>query len=112
MKTNYFRSPTFGLGLPAALLPRRTAVKSTRTPVPAAPVAVAESRGAVDAAWLKPSTAEFTLGPGDRLAIDVGGEASSRVETVVGPDGKIYYEMLSGIDVWGQTLAQARTALE
>lgn len=85
---------------------------TARQPVPAAPMAVAESRGAVDAAWLKPSTAEFTLGPGDRLAIEVGGEEASRVETVVGPDGKIYYAMLSGIDVWGQTLAQARTALE
>ena len=81
-------------------------------PVPAAPVPVAEAGGALDPAWLKPSSAEFTLGPGDRLAIDVGGQEDSRVETVVGPDGKIYYEMLSGIDVWGRTLAQARTALE
>src|SRR5437763_251388 len=69
---------------------------TARRPVPAAPVAVAESHGAIDAAWLKPSTAEFTLGPGDRLAIEVGGESTSRVETVVGPDGKIYYEMLPG----------------
>jgi protein involved in polysaccharide export with SLBB domain len=86
--------------------------KTARRPVPAAPVAVAESRGTIDAEWLKPPTTEFTLGPGDRLLIDVGGDAASRVETVVGPDGKIYYEMLSGIDVWGKTLSQARTALE
>ncbi|HWA25829.1 MAG TPA: SLBB domain-containing protein [Lacunisphaera sp.] len=85
---------------------------TTRRPVPAAPVAVAEARGAVDAAWLKPPANEFTLGPGDRLAIAVVGQEGSRVETVVGPDGKIYYEMLSGLDVWGQTLAQASTALE
>lgn len=80
--------------------------------VPAAPVAVAESRGVIDAAWLKPSAAEFTLGPGDRLAIEVSGEPASRVETVVGPDGKVYYEMLPGIDVWGRTLSQACSALE
>jgi polysaccharide export outer membrane protein len=81
-------------------------------PIPATPVAVEENRGSIDAAWLKPSTAEFTLGPGDRLAIEVGGEPASRVETVVGPDGKVYYEMLPGIDVWGQTLGQARASLD
>lgn len=85
---------------------------TARAPVPAAPVAVAESRGTLDAAWLKPPSAEFTLGPGDRLAIDVTGQEGSRVETIVGPDGKVYYEMLSGLDVWGQTLSQARAALE
>lgn len=85
---------------------------AARKPVPATPVAVDEPRGVIDAAWLQPSTAEFTLGPGDRIAIDVGGESSSRVETVVGPDGKIYYEMIPGIDVWGRTLSEARTALE
>jgi polysaccharide export outer membrane protein len=84
----------------------------SRRPVPAAPQPVAEARGSLDAAWLKPPSTEFTLGPGDRLAIDVGGQPDSRAETVVGPDGKIYYEMLAGIDVWGQTLAQARGALE
>ncbi|MDB6169249.1 MAG: Polysaccharide export outer membrane protein [Verrucomicrobia bacterium] len=87
--------------------------KTASTPVPAAPVAVTdETRGAVDTAWLKPPSAEFTLGPGDRVVVDVVGETNSRVETVVGPDGKIYYEMLSGIDVWGRTLSQARDSLE
>jgi len=85
---------------------------TARQPIPAAPMPVAEARGSIDAAWLRPPSEEFTLGPGDRLAVDVGGEDASRVETVVGPDGKIYYEMLSGIDVWGLTLSQARTALE
>lgn len=81
-------------------------------PVSANPMPVEESTVTIDPAWLKPSSDEFTLGPGDRLAIDVGGQEDSRVETIVGPDGKIYYEMLSGIDVWGQTLSQARTSLE
>jgi polysaccharide export outer membrane protein len=86
--------------------------KTARRPVPAAPVAVAEAQGAIDAEWLKAPTTEFTLGPGDRLRIDVGGDEASRVETIVGPDGKIYYEMLAGIDVWGKTLSQTRAALE
>ncbi len=100
------------LGLGVALLGGCASMK-VRNPVPAAPVAIPdEARGTIDAVWLKPSTAEFTLGPGDRLAIDVAGEPDSRVETVVGPDGKIYYEMLSGIDVWGRTLSQTRESLE
>ncbi len=101
-----------GLIGPVALTLGGCAHRTARQPVAATPVAVMESRGPLDAALLKPSTAELTLGPGDRLAIDVVGQEGSRVETVVGPDGKIYYEMLAGIDVWGQTLSQARTALE
>jgi polysaccharide export outer membrane protein len=99
------------LGLCVLLLGGCATKKSARRPVPAAPQPVAEGR-AIDAAWLKPSTAEFTLGPGDRIAIDVAGQPDSRVETIVGPDGKVYYEMLGGIDVWGKTLSEARVAIE
>ncbi len=99
------------LGLAAIILGGCAGV-TPRQPVAAAPVPVAEARGTIDSAWLQPPSQEFTLGPGDRVAIAVGGDETSRVETIVGPDGKIYYEMLSGIDVWGQTLAQARVALE
>ncbi len=99
------------LAIAVALL-NGCATKAGRSPVPAAPTSLGDTRGPVDANWLKPPTTEFTLGPGDRLAIDVAGETASRIETVVGPDGKVYYEMLSGIDVWGRSLAQARTALE
>jgi polysaccharide export outer membrane protein len=88
-----------------------TKTKAVRRPVPAAPQPLAETR-AIDAAWLKPPTTEFTLGPGDRLAIDIAGQPDSRTETLVGPDGKVYYEMLGGIDVWGKTLSQARVAIE
>ena len=111
MKTRNLLFPLLA-ALAAGMLAGCAHPKAASRPVPAAPVAVEESRGTVDAAWLKPPTDEFTLGPGDRLAIDVGGQEDSRVETVVGPDGKIYYEMLAGIDVWGKTLSQTRTALE
>ncbi len=86
--------------------------KTVRQSVAASPQPLADGGQAFDAAWLKPPTTAFTLGPGDRLTIDVAGQPESRIETVVGPDGKIYYEMLGGIDVWGRTLSQARTALE
>jgi protein involved in polysaccharide export with SLBB domain len=62
--------------------------------------------------WLKPDGGFFTLGPGDRLEIEILGEPASRTTTFVAPDGKIYFNVLSGIDVWGLTLAQAKARLE
>jgi polysaccharide biosynthesis/export protein len=63
-------------------------------------------------AWLKPPTEPFTLGPGDRLEVEVLGDASSRTTLVVGPDGKIYYQLLRGLNVWGSTLVQTKALLE
>lgn len=81
------------------------------------PVALAPSQPAAEARTpgaelLRPSEKAFTLGPGDKLEIEIAGDPASRAATLVGPDGKIYYQVLPGIDVWGLTLAQAREALE
>jgi protein involved in polysaccharide export with SLBB domain len=54
----------------------------------------------------------FTLGPGDKLDIALVGETNSLSSTVVGPDGKIYFNLLPGIDVWGLTLGQAREMIQ
>jgi protein involved in polysaccharide export with SLBB domain len=62
--------------------------------------------------WLKPSPDLFTLGPGDRLEIEVLGDPASRAITIVAPDGKLYFNFLEGIDVWGATIAQAKASLE
>src|SRR4029077_10215931 len=35
-----------------------------------------------------------------------------KTTTVVGPDGKIYFNLLPGIDVWGLTLDQARAKIQ
>lgn len=61
--------------------------------------------------WLRASSEPFTLGPGDRLEIEIFGEPNSRSSATVGPDGKIYFYLLPGIDVWGLTLAQTRDRL-
>ena len=61
---------------------------------------------------LQPSTAPFVLGPGDRVEIELLGTTNSRAITSVGPDGKIYYYLLPGMDVWGLTLAQTRDLLQ
>ena len=66
----------------------------------------------LDQGLLLPSTELFTLGPGDKLDIELLGEATSKVTTVVAPDGKIYFNLLPGLDVWGLTIGQAKAKLE
>jgi len=62
--------------------------------------------------WLQPPTKPFTLGPGDRLELELVDDPTSRTPSVVGPDGKIYFDLLPGVDVWGLTLPQAKAELE
>ena len=66
----------------------------------------------IDPSWLKPSPDLFTLGPGDHVEIEILGDPTTRTLTIVGPDGKIYFNLLQGIDVWGATLSQAKALLE
>src|SRR6267378_173827 len=73
------------------------------------PVALPNQR---DPAWLKPPADLFTLGPGDRVEVEILGEPASRTTTIIAPDGKIYFNLLPGIDVWGATLGQAKALLE
>ena len=51
-------------------------------------------------------------GPGDSVEIEILGTPTSRAVTLVGPDGKIYYHLLPGLDVWGLTLKQTRDLVE
>jgi protein involved in polysaccharide export with SLBB domain len=62
----------------------------------------------IDPALLQRPTTPFVLGPGDQLQIEVLGDVTTRSKATVGPDGKIYFYILPGIDVWGLTLSQAR----
>lgn len=62
--------------------------------------------------WLQAPTNFYTLGPGDRLEIEIMNEPASRAMTTVAPDGKIYYYLLPGIDVWGLTLVEARDRIQ
>lgn len=66
----------------------------------------------VDPAWLQPPTNRFTLGPGDKLDLELLGEPGPRTTTVVAPDGKLYFSLVPGVDVWGLTLEEARKQLE
>src|SRR4051794_21304541 len=62
--------------------------------------------------WLRPPSQPFTLGPGDRLEIELLDDIASRTLTSIGPDGKIYFNLLPGLDVWGLTLPQTKSLLE
>ncbi len=62
--------------------------------------------------FLAASTNLFTLGPGDVVELEVIGDPGTKTSTVVGPDGKIYFYLLPGVDVWGLTLQDAKSKLE
>lgn len=66
----------------------------------------------LDPALLKPSTEPYRVGPGDMLEIELIGGPDGPQHTFVGPDGKIYFHLLSGLQVWGYTLDETRRALE
>jgi len=62
--------------------------------------------------WLQPGTNSFQLDPGDKLEIEIVGDSGSRDIRQIGPDGKLYYYLLPGIDVWGMTLDEVKAKLE
>ena len=74
--------------------------------------AVVESTNQIRSEWLEPSTNFYRLGPGDRLEIEVADEPETRATSVVAPDGRIYYYLLPGVDVWGLTLQEAARRIE
>ena len=71
-----------------------------------------DSTNRIPAEWRDAPTNFFTLGPGDKLEIEILGDPASRALTTVGPDGKLYYYLLPGVDVWGLTLDQAKERIE
>jgi len=67
---------------------------------------------AIDPAWRNAPKDPFRLGPGDVLEIEVIGDGTTRATTTVGADGKIYYYLLPGLNVWGMTLADTKALLD
>ncbi len=66
----------------------------------------------VNPAWLQPSQEPHRLGPGDQLDIELLGNTDGIASTFVGPDGKIYFHLLPGLQVWGLSLAETKALLE
>jgi protein involved in polysaccharide export with SLBB domain len=67
---------------------------------------------AIQPQWLIPPTNLFRLGPGDWIEIEDLGNVGVREAFLVGPDGKIYYNLLPGVSVWGLTLTETKELLE
>ena len=78
----------------------------------AAQLKVTSLTNRLDPAWLHAPTNELTLGPGDRIDIDVFGQGEPTASALVGPDGCIYYSLLPAINVWGLTPTQTRDRLQ
>ena len=66
----------------------------------------------LDRRLLEVPTRLFTLGPGDKLEMEWIGDPASRTTTVVAPDGKLYFHVLPGLDVWGLSLGDAKARME
>jgi len=108
MKTLLQRAPVCAIAAAAAFLAgcESYPAPNVGVPFPAAPVPAfvavqAAPMEALDPALLGPGETAFHLGPGDQLDIEVLGDPAMRESVTVGPDGKIYYYLLSGLDVWG-----------
>jgi polysaccharide biosynthesis/export protein len=114
MKIPRFMVGRWGFLLGLALAVCQSALPSPPSPLPVNSGIVASYAGTnqIDPAWLLPPTEPFTLGPGDRVEIELMGEVASKAVTVVGPDGKLYFDLLPGLDVWGLTLAQTKALIE
>lgn len=66
----------------------------------------------LDPALLSPDPSPFRLGPGDVIDIELLASGDGPQSTFVGPDGRIYFHLLEGQQVWGLTLSDATKLLE
>lgn len=62
--------------------------------------------------WLSPPIEPYRLGPGDQIDIEILGEGEGPTSTFVGPDGKIYFHLLPGLQVWGLTVDETKALIE
>src|SRR5687768_4248534 len=60
----------------------------------------------------KASPEPFRLGPGDKLDIELLGDILTKTTVTVGPDGKIYFYLLPGLDVWGLSIPETKALIE
>jgi polysaccharide biosynthesis/export protein len=90
----HHKGPPFNPKMPAGVLPSTTVTN------------------VVSADMLKPPPEPFRLGPGDKLEIEFLGDVNSKTLTTVGPDGKIYFHFLPGLDVWGLTIAEVKASID
>ena len=110
MKTIIFSSIT-GLALLALAGCASTAPQAGST-TPAAFTKSVTVTNELNPALLRPDSALMTLGPGDQIEAELLGTPASRTILTVGPDGKVYFSLLPGLDVWGLTLSETKARLQ
>lgn len=114
---NYLSIATIGLGLlvTGCQIPKQSNAPRFEPRPPGVFVNAAAGMDVspkLDPILLQPSRDLFTLGPGDQLQVEVIGRPLTRTDITVGPDGKIYFDLLPGTDVWGLTISEAKQTLE
>ena len=67
---------------------------------------------AFEASYNLPTPANYKLGPGDEVAIDIWGASQSSMQETISPDGNIYIENLGPIHLSGLTVTQANNYLK
>lgn len=66
----------------------------------------------LDPALLHAPDQPYRIGPGDVVDVEILGEPEAPSPVLVGPDGRIYFHLLPGLQVWGLTLPELKTLLE
>ncbi|MFT4900747.1 MAG: polysaccharide export outer membrane protein [Lentimonas sp.] len=64
------------------------------------------------AEWLRPSLEPYRLGVGDWVDVEISGVDSSRAQTFVMPDGRVYYDLAGGVLADGLTVEMLGATLE
>lgn len=95
-----------------ALQPAKTFDPHAAKQATSAEMVKTKTSGSLTPAMLQPNYDAFRLGPGDVLDIELLGSGDGPQKTFVGPDGKIYFHLLSGQQVWGLTLGETQRLLE
>lgn len=67
---------------------------------------------AFEASYNLPTPANYKLGPGDEVAIDIWGASQSNIQEIISPDGNIYVENLGPVHLSGLTVVQANKYLK
>ena len=67
---------------------------------------------AFEASYNLPTPANYRLGPGDEVAIDIWGASQSNIQETISPDGNIYVENLGPVHLSGLTVTQANKYLK
>lgn len=67
---------------------------------------------AFEAAYNLPTPANYQLGPGDEVVIDIWGTSQTSIRETISPDGNIYVEDLGPVYLSGLTVKQANSSLK